>query len=61
MAALGMPILNDKIYPDHLTKAQIEQDDFSQPLQLLAEFIALRDPVTGQQREFETAMRLGAF
>jgi tRNA pseudouridine32 synthase/23S rRNA pseudouridine746 synthase len=60
MAALGMPILNDTIYPDHLSKVQIEEDDFSQPLQLLAEYIALRDPVTGQHREFETGMRLQA-
>ncbi len=61
MAALGIPILNDKIYPEHLTKAQIEEDDFSKPLRLLAEFIALRDPVTGRHRQFETGMQLPAF
>ena len=36
MAALGLPILNDQIYPVHFSKDRIEEDDFSQPLQLLA-------------------------
>jgi tRNA pseudouridine32 synthase/23S rRNA pseudouridine746 synthase len=58
MAALGMPILNDQIYPDHRSKVQIEEDDFSAPLQLLAEYIAFRDPVTGQDRWFESKRRL---
>ncbi|MEO8101894.1 MAG: pseudouridine synthase [Betaproteobacteria bacterium] len=61
MAALGVPILNDQIYPAHLTKAQIEQDDFSRPLQLLAEYVAFHDPVTGAAREFESRRRLSAF
>jgi tRNA pseudouridine32 synthase/23S rRNA pseudouridine746 synthase len=61
MAALGIPIINDQIYPDHLSKAQIEADDFSRPLQLLADYISLRDPVTGEQRRFESRMRLHAF
>lgn len=60
MAALGLPILNDQIYPEHRTKAQIEEDDFSQPLQLLAEAIAFVDPITGQPRKFETRLRLMA-
>lgn len=60
MAALGMPILNDQIYPEHLTKAQIENDDFSKPMQLLAESIAFRDPVTGQARLFESKRTLAA-
>ena len=61
LAALGMPILHDQIYPDHLSKAQIEADNFSEPLQLLAESIAFRDPVTAQAREFATTRRLTAF
>ena len=60
MAALGMPILNDQMYPDHLPIAQIEEDNFGKPLQLLAEYIALRDPVTGRERRIETGMRLQA-
>ena len=58
MAALGVPILNDQIYPDHFSKAQIEADDFSRPLQLLAEYIAFRDPVTKQARRFESRRSL---
>ena len=61
MASLGIPILNDQIYPAHLTKAQIEEDDFSKPLQLLAEYIAFRDPVTGQDRRFQSMRSLIAF
>ena len=60
MAALGMPILNDQIYPHHLSKEQIESDDFGKPLQLLAERIAFTDPVSGQARCFESQFRLNA-
>lgn len=58
MAALGVPILNDQIYPQHLAKEQIESDDYRKPLQLLAERIAFTDPITGQARQFETQRRL---
>lgn len=58
MAALGLPILNDQIYPVHFSKDRIEEDDFSQPLQLLAKSISFLDPVTAQQRRFESARRL---
>ena len=60
MAALGMPILNDQIYPHHLSKKQIEGDDYSRPLQLLAEHISFTDPVTGRERRFESQRRLEA-
>jgi tRNA pseudouridine32 synthase/23S rRNA pseudouridine746 synthase len=55
MAALGLPIVNDRFYP-HLVDAA--DDDFSRPLQLLARSIAFADPVTGQARRFESARRL---
>ncbi len=55
MAALGIPILNDLIYPVH--KAG-DQDDFEKPLQLLAQRIAFVDPITGLQREFESRLKL---
>lgn len=58
MAALGMPILHDQIYPHHLSRAEIESDDYSRPLQLLAEYISFADPVTGQERCFESQRRL---
>ena len=61
MAALGMPILNDRIYPEHVSKQAIEEDDFSAPLQLIARSIAFKDPLTGQERYFESARRLVPF
>jgi tRNA pseudouridine32 synthase/23S rRNA pseudouridine746 synthase len=55
LAALGIPIVNDTFYPVvHPCKA----DDVSLPLKLLARSIAFRDPVTGQERYFESARTL---
>jgi len=55
MAALGIPILNDLIYPMHRAA---DQDNFDKPLQLLAQRIAFVDPVTGQKRAFESSLKL---
>ena len=49
MAALGMAIQNDPLYPQF---SAWKSDDFSQPLQLLAKAVAFIDPVTGEQRNF---------
>jgi tRNA pseudouridine32 synthase/23S rRNA pseudouridine746 synthase len=55
MHALGIPILNDRIYPPvHPTP----DDDFRFPLQLLAKSIAFTDPLTGGQRDFQTRLSL---
>lgn len=55
MNALGLPILNDRMYPPvHPTP----DDDYARPLQLLAQSIAFEDPVTGQSRQFESRLRL---
>jgi tRNA pseudouridine32 synthase / 23S rRNA pseudouridine746 synthase len=54
-AALGIPILNDSIYP--VLKSE-GSDDFAKPLQLLARGLAFTDPVTGAHREFESRFRL---
>jgi tRNA pseudouridine32 synthase / 23S rRNA pseudouridine746 synthase len=51
-AALGMPIVNDALYP--VMKPQAA-DDFDQPLRLIARSIAFTDPVTGQAREFASS------
>lgn len=48
-AALGLPILNDRIYPTLLPE---NTDDYANPLQLLAKSIAFPDPLTGQPRSF---------
>lgn len=55
LAALGMPILNDAFYPIALP---CKGDDVSRPLQLLARSISFRDPMTGQERRFESVRRI---
>ena len=55
MNAWGLPILNDRMYPP---VAHTPGDDYATPLQLLAKKIAFSDPVTGQQRQFESRFRL---
>lgn len=55
MNALGLPILNDRMYPP---VAQTPDDDYSLPLQLLAKSIAFTDPVTGQMRHFQSQLSL---
>lgn len=55
MHALGLPILNDRMYPP---VADTPGDDFTQPLQLLARSVAFTDPVTGQQRRFRSERAL---
>jgi tRNA pseudouridine32 synthase/23S rRNA pseudouridine746 synthase len=49
MSSLGFPIINDRLYPDLLPE---QNDDFDQPLQLLAKQIAFQDPVSGKAVEF---------
>jgi tRNA pseudouridine32 synthase/23S rRNA pseudouridine746 synthase len=56
MNALGVPIQNDRMYPP---VDVTPDDDYAFPLQLLARSIAFTDPVTGQQRQFESRFRLG--
>ncbi|MDQ1727444.1 MAG: tRNA pseudouridine32 synthase / rRNA pseudouridine746 synthase [Frankiaceae bacterium] len=58
MASLGIPIVGDSFYP-HLLDTAI--DDYSAPLQLLARSIAFADPITGEQRRFESARSLAAW
>ncbi|NLB31243.1 MAG: pseudouridine synthase [Alcaligenaceae bacterium] len=56
MNALGMPICHDGFYP--VLGEMREADDFSDPLQLLARAIEFEDPITGQQRRFESHREL---
>ena len=55
MHALGLPILNDRMYPP---VAITPDDDYRLPLQLLAKSIAFTDPVTGENRLFESRLKL---
>ncbi|RYF32480.1 MAG: pseudouridine synthase [Comamonadaceae bacterium] len=53
--ALGLPIVNDPIYPDLLPA---DSDDFDKPLQLLAKSIGFVDPLTGAERHFTSPRAL---
>ena len=55
MASLGMPIYGDPLYPNMIG---VPDDDFSQPLQLLAQRIEFQDPVSGALRRFVSSRRL---
>ncbi|WP_048438530.1 pseudouridine synthase [Caenimonas sp. SL110] len=55
MAALGLPILGDRIYPQLLGQAG---DDVGNPLRLLAQGIAFTDPLTGAKRSFRSLQDL---
>ncbi len=53
--ALGMPIVNDPIYPVLLPP---DSDDFERPLQLLAKSLAFDDPLSGRPRRFTSPRSL---
>jgi tRNA pseudouridine32 synthase/23S rRNA pseudouridine746 synthase len=55
MAALGLPMVGDGIYP---TLTPEGSADYDQPLQLLAKSIAFIDPITGKNRLFESQKQL---
>ena len=55
MAALGVPIENDRWYPDLLDESE---DDYRKPLKLLARSLAFEDPVSGERREFKSQFEL---
>lgn len=55
LAGLGIPIINDKLYPEMIRTAT---DDFSSPLKLLAKSLSFQDPLTGRQFHFESGMKL---
>jgi tRNA pseudouridine32 synthase/23S rRNA pseudouridine746 synthase len=57
MAALGLPILGDPLYPNVI---DVPADDFSTPLQLLAHSIEFDDPVSGVRREFMSRRQLSS-
>jgi tRNA pseudouridine32 synthase / 23S rRNA pseudouridine746 synthase len=55
MAALGIPIVNDQIYPEYIAS---EIESFENPLQLLAERIEFIDPLLGCPRLFHSSRTL---
>jgi len=54
-AALRMPIVNDRFYPELQAAAPT---DYAHPLQLLAKSIEFQDPITGHMRAFATDHQL---
>jgi tRNA pseudouridine32 synthase/23S rRNA pseudouridine746 synthase len=55
MAALGLPLLFDGIYPVLTPEGEF---DYSRPLQLLAQRIAFTDPLSGEVRSFSSQRKL---
>ena len=55
LAGLGIPIINDRLYP---LMSRAETDDFSSPLKLLAKSLSFQDPLSGRQLYFESSMKL---
>ncbi|MFD8976836.1 pseudouridine synthase [Streptomyces sp. NPDC059593] len=55
MNALGLPILNDPVYP---VVREDGSEDFARPLQLLARTLEFTDPFTGDARRFESRLAL---
>lgn len=63
MNGLGLPILNDPLYPGPGDAAggAVEPEDFGSPLQLLARVLEFTDPVDGRALRFESRLRLAAW
>ncbi|GAC21667.1 tRNA pseudouridine32 synthase [Paraglaciecola arctica BSs20135] len=55
MQSLGWPLLNDNYYPQLQSN---KQNDYSKPLQLLAQQLQFIDPITQQQRCFSSQTEL---
>ena len=58
MATLGAGICNDPFYPELLARGRRDQDDYANPLKLLARGLEFRDPLTGELRQFESRLQL---
>ncbi len=50
MLSLGMPLLNDRFYPELMPKGP---DNFDKPLALIAKRLSFIDPINGQSHSFE--------
>lgn len=55
MAALGLPIVGDGLYPTLTPAGQL---DYDKPLQLLAKSIEFIDPLSARLRQFQSRRRL---
>ena len=57
LRSLGIPIEGDRFYPQ-VRHGPDAADDGAQPLQLLAQSLRFVDPLTGEERHFESQRRL---
>ena len=55
MSGLGFGILNDRYYPELQAESE---DNFDTPLQLVAQMLRFRDPLSGRNREFTSEREL---
>jgi tRNA pseudouridine32 synthase/23S rRNA pseudouridine746 synthase len=55
LSSLGFGILNDRYYPELENE---REDDFAAPLQLVAQLLSFKDPISGREREFESGRQL---
>lgn len=55
LLGLGIPIVDDPLYP---VVREVSVDDFTRPLQLLASELAFTDPVDGAERRFASVRGL---
>ena len=55
MMSLGIPLMNDALYP---VPSAAGDEDYGKPLKLLAKRIEFTDPVSGQARMFESGFKL---
>ena len=53
MAGLGVPLVNDQLYPSYV----VDGHDFSQPLALFAKSLLFKDPIAGWSRVFQSALK----
>jgi tRNA pseudouridine32 synthase/23S rRNA pseudouridine746 synthase len=55
MLGLGLPLLNDGLYPTLTPEGQV---DYAKPLQLLAKTLRFIDPISGVERQFVSRRNL---
>ncbi|WOQ18836.1 pseudouridine synthase [Raineyella sp. W15-4] len=53
LTGLGIPILGDPLYPE---VREVDIDDFSTPLELVARTLAFTDPISGDPRTFTSRL-----
>lgn len=62
MMSIGCPIVNDPFYPVLLSDGRDDRrEDYSRPLQLLAKSLNFIDPLTNEERFFESELVLETF